>query len=77
MKLTRAANDNHTDRTRKVWEPRIGRDLTDDDARQIGENVTNFFSILAEWVRAEASTSANDDRNHTASISDEGGRNDR
>ena len=30
------ANDNLIDRTRKVWQPRIGRNLTDEDARQYG-----------------------------------------
>ena len=27
--------------------------LTDEDARQINENITGFFAILAEWSRAE------------------------
>jgi hypothetical protein len=48
------------DRTRKVWQPRIGRDLTNEDARQIAENVTAFFTILAEWSRAEMLTPANE-----------------
>ena len=39
MKPSHAANDNLIDRTRQVWRPRIGRDLTDEDARQIAENV--------------------------------------
>jgi hypothetical protein len=60
MKTSHAANDNLIDRTRKVWQPRTGRDLTDEDARQIAENVTGFFSILAEWSRAEMPTPAND-----------------
>lgn len=54
------ANDNLIDRTRKVWQPRIGRSLTDEDARQISENVTGFFAILAEWSRAGMPTPAND-----------------
>ncbi len=60
MKLLHAAHDNLIDRTRRVWEPRIGRDLTNDDARQIANNLTGFFSILAEWSRAEMPTPAND-----------------
>jgi hypothetical protein len=39
MKPSHAANDNQIDRqiarTRQVWQPRLGRDLTDEDARQI------------------------------------------
>ena len=60
MKPSHAANDNLSDRTRKVWQPRIGRDLTNEDARQINENVTGFFTILAEWSRAEMLAPAND-----------------
>jgi len=53
VKPSHAANDNLIDRTRQVWQPRLGRDLSGEDARQIAENVTGFFSILAEWSRAE------------------------
>ncbi len=57
MKHTNVANDNDGGkqivRTRQVWRPRIGRDLTDDDARQIAKNVTGFFAVLAEWSHAE------------------------
>jgi hypothetical protein len=60
MKPSHAANDNLIDRTRQVWQSRIGRDLTDEHARQIAENVTGFFSVLAEWSRAEMPTPAND-----------------
>ena len=60
MKPSHAANDNLIDRTRQVWQPRLGRDLSGEDARQIVENVTGFFSILAEWSRAERPVPAND-----------------
>ena len=71
MKPSHAANDNLIDRTRKVWQPRIGRDLTDEDARQIAENVTGFFSILAEWSRAEMPAPANDTGKPIASDNEE------
>lgn len=71
MKTTHAVNDNKIDRARNVWEPRIGLDLTDDDTRQIAENVTGFFSILAEWARAETPTAANDTRKTAASVDEE------
>lgn len=54
MKPSSAANDNLIDRTIDLWQPRLRRELTREDARQIAENVTGFFSILAEWSRAEA-----------------------
>jgi hypothetical protein len=47
-------------RSRQVWQPRIGRDLTDEDAHQIIHNVTGFFGVLAEWSRAERLAAAND-----------------
>ena len=64
MKSSHAANDNLKDeligRTHEVWQPRLGRDLSPEDARQIAENVTGFFAILAEWSRAELPAPAND-----------------
>ncbi len=49
MKPSNAANDNLIDRTIETWQPRLDRSLSREDARQIVENVTGFFSILAEW----------------------------
>jgi hypothetical protein len=60
VKPSHAANDNLIDRTREVWEPRLQRDLSREDARQIAENVTGFFAILAEWSRAEMPVPASD-----------------
>jgi hypothetical protein len=60
VKLSHAANDNLIDRTREVWNPRFRRDLSREDARQIVENVTGFFAILAEWSRTEIPVPAND-----------------
>jgi hypothetical protein len=60
VKPLHAANDNLIGRTREVWKPRLGRDLNREDARQIAENVTGFFAILAEWSRAEMPVAAND-----------------
>jgi hypothetical protein len=59
-----AVNDNDAGKqiagTREVWQPRLGRDLTDEDARQIKHNVTGFFDVLAEWSRAERLIADND-----------------
>jgi hypothetical protein len=60
VKLSSAANDNLIERTRQVWQPRLRRDLSREDARQIAANVMGFFSVLAEWSRAELSAPAND-----------------
>jgi hypothetical protein len=58
------ANDNLKNeligRTREVWELRLGRDLSREDARQFAANITGFFSVLIEWSRAETPSPAND-----------------
>ena len=46
--------------THKVWQPRLPRNLTDEDARQIAKNITGFFALLTEWSQAETLTSVND-----------------
>ena len=71
MKLSQAANDNLIDRTRQVWQQRLGRDLSREDARQIAENVTGFFTILAEWSRIETPAPANDTGKLAASDKEE------
>jgi hypothetical protein len=64
MKPSHTANDNLKDelirRTCRVWQPRLDRDLSREDARQIAENVTGFFGLLAEWSRAETPSPSND-----------------
>lgn len=76
----KAANDNLNDeligRTQKVWQPRLGRDLSRDEAKQIAASVTGFFAVLAEWSRADMPNPANDNCGGTAS-GDEGARDDR
>ncbi len=59
VKASTPAKDDLIDRTREVWQPRIGRNLTDEDARQISENITGFFTVLAEWSRVDMPTPAN------------------
>ena len=75
MKPLHAANDNLNDkligRTRQVWQPRLGRDISHEDARQIAENVTGFFALLAEWSRGEMPAPANDTGKPAASESGE------
>jgi hypothetical protein len=67
VKPSHAASDHLIDRTRQVWQPRLGRKLSREDARQISENVTGFFAVLAEWSRAEAPSPANDTGKRAAS----------
>jgi hypothetical protein len=69
-------NDDPIDRTCEVWQSRLGRDLSRDEAKQIAANVTGFFSILDEWSRAELPAPANDNSSGAA-FEDEGRRHDR
>jgi hypothetical protein len=38
--------------TIRFWQPRVSRQLTDEDARQMVENVTGFFTTLQGWSAA-------------------------
>ena len=55
VKDNKAIDDDLIDRTLETWQPRVDHPLSRDDARQIIENVSGFFSILAEWAKADAS----------------------
>ena len=68
-------NDNLIEQTRRLWRSRLGRDVSCEDARQIAENVTRFFAVLAEWSNAER-RAANDNEAPSKS-NDRGGRHDR
>jgi len=37
--------------TTEFWQPQYSQALTPEDAREIVENVTQFFQILGEWDR--------------------------
>jgi hypothetical protein len=60
VKPAHNANDRLLCHTCEVWEPRLGRRLTREDARQIVENVSGVFALLAEWSRAETLPRANE-----------------
>ena len=40
-------------RTLEVWQPHAARIISDEDAREIAENITGFFSLLLEWEAME------------------------
>jgi hypothetical protein len=62
VKVPSAANDDLINRTVVLWQSRGRRTLSHEDARQIVENITGFFSVLHEWSRAETLAVANDSR---------------
>ena len=43
-------SDEFLEQTIKFWQPRVERELTPEDARQIGENMSGFFKVLSEWA---------------------------
>ena len=49
----RAVDDALLERTVQLFEARSGRSLSKEDARQIVENVSGFFGILAEWRKVD------------------------
>ena len=51
-----------TEHTIAVWQPRTPRHLSTEDTREITENLTGFFAILAEWSRKEGHDRATEDR---------------
>ena len=55
-----ATSDKLINHTRQFWRSRLGRELSREDARQIAENVTGFFSVLYEWSRDECLMPIND-----------------
>jgi hypothetical protein len=54
MTLSDRTDNNLIDQTLEVWRPHSRKELSRDDARQIIHNATGFFSVLAEWARAES-----------------------
>lgn len=49
----RAIDEAFLERTARLFEARMGRSLSTEDARQIVDNVGGFFRILAEWERVD------------------------
>lgn len=60
VKPLNADTEKLIDHTIALWRPRLRRDLTRDDARELTENVAGFFRILAKWSLAESRSPAND-----------------
>lgn len=51
-----------SDHTRRVWQPRAGRELSDHECREIERNVFGFLSVLAEWAEADRSQAVGDEQ---------------
>jgi hypothetical protein len=73
VKLLSVANDNLIDRTIELWQPRLRRELSREDARQIVENVTGLFSLLSQWSKADTAPPASDTHPHWLARAVDGG----
>lgn len=49
----RVVDEAFLERTARLFESRLGRSLSTEDARQIVDNIGGFFRILAEWDRID------------------------
>ncbi|EKU73468.1 MULTISPECIES: hypothetical protein [Sphingomonadales] len=58
VRHSRRFSDQLVEKTRKLFQERTTRQLTNEDARQILENLTGFFRVLGEWDRAQEKASA-------------------
>lgn len=54
MAPLRQSPDDHSGPALTFWQPHSSRTLKPEDGREILENLKGFFSVLAEWQRAEA-----------------------
>jgi hypothetical protein len=52
-----------SDRTLEVWSRRSTRPLTEEDAREIAENMTGFFRVLLEWKAKKRAPGVDRERN--------------
>jgi len=58
-----ASADERSARTLEVWSRRSTRPLTEEDAREIAENMTGFFRVLLEWKAKKRALDVDRDRN--------------
>jgi hypothetical protein len=58
-------SDKFLDDTIEFWQPRIQRELSPEDARQIAENLSGFFKVLRDWEAAERQGSRDVSRGDT------------
>jgi hypothetical protein len=55
--------DERSARTLELWSRRSAQPLTEEDAREIAENMTGFFRVLLEWKAKKRALGVDRDRN--------------
>lgn len=56
-----AERDALRNETRRLWSARTGREVSDDDAREIERNIVGFFQTLLAWERSASASPKSDD----------------
>ncbi len=51
------------DRTRTFWGRKTGRILSQEEAREILNNITDFFQLLSEWDKKQRANRQHEDKN--------------
>ncbi len=65
-------SDDLIDETIALFEPRYGRKITREEAREILANLTGFFEILLEWDREAKAKAAQEATVTTSGALDDG-----
>lgn len=60
--------------TARFWSRRAGRELSNEESRQVIENMTGFFRVLSEWEAAERCPTTRSDEPHVIRSSTVGKR---
>jgi hypothetical protein len=55
--------DERLARTLELWSRRSARPLTEEDGREIAENMSGFFRVLLEWKAKKRAPGVDRDRN--------------
>ena len=63
VRHSRRFSDELVEDARRHFQQRTDRQLTNEDARQMLENLTGFFMLLHEWDRADSTSDPGDGSN--------------
>lgn len=61
-------DDKHIRRTVGLWSQKTGRQISEEDAREINANLSGFFSVLREWDERDHNHPATHDDNSTGLV---------
>jgi hypothetical protein len=53
MNAAKSRQSSLVEETQRVWQSRLGRDLSREEARQLTSNIIGFFRTLSDWSATE------------------------